>query len=131
MAKKKLLVKVLFDTNVIFNGTAHHLLKNEVFQLIKTYSSLSDINISWNIPEPVLKERIFQMSKRGNELLPNVQKLETLLGHKLNITKEIIDNRIQATVTSQVHELQLNIVPVNIGKVNWEGLIHDSIFRIP
>ena len=76
--KKKLKLKVIFDTNVVYTGSASDLLRNEIVELINNHKSLTDIEIEWYIPETVVKERIFQMNKKGNELLPHIQKLEKL-----------------------------------------------------
>ena len=55
MAKKnKLKLKVIFDTNVIFTGSASDLLRNEIVELINSHKSLSDIEIEWYIPETVI-----------------------------------------------------------------------------
>ncbi len=127
--KKKLKLKVIFDTNVVYTGSASDLLRNEIVELINNHKSLTDIEIEWYIPETVVKERIFQMNKKGNELLPHIQKLEKLLGHNLNITKEIIEDRILETVKKQLISLQIETIKIDIAKVDWELIIHNSLNR--
>lgn len=127
--KKKLKLKVIFDTNVVYTGSASDLLRNEIVELINNHKSLSDIEIEWFIPETVVKERIFQMNKRGNELLPSIQKLEKLLGHNLNITKEIIEGRILETVKKQLTSLNIEIIKIDVAKVDWESIINNSLNR--
>ncbi len=131
MAKRrKLKLKVVFDTNVIYTGSASDLLRNEIVNLIASHNSLADIEIDWYIPETVIKERIFQMTKKGNELLPSIQKLEKLLGHNLNITKEIVENRIAETVNKQLSTQNIKVVKINTSKVDWESIIHNSLNRL-
>ena len=130
MAIKKLKLKVIFDTNVVYTGSASDLLRNEIVELINNHKSLSDIEIDWLIPETVIKERIFQMNKRGNELLPAIQKLEKLLGHNLNITKEIIQERILETVRKQLISHEIKTVKIDTNKVDWENIINNSLNRL-
>lgn len=131
VAKKKITLKVLFDTNVIFTGSASDLLRKEITDLITSHSSLSDISIEWYLPQTVLQERLFQMRKRGLELLPSIQKLERLLGHNLNITEEIIENRIQDTINKQIENIKLKIFNLQIEKIDWPKIIHNSLNRLP
>ncbi len=129
--KKKLTLKVIFDTNVIYTGSANDLLRNNIIDLLKNHSSLSDIEIIWYIPEIVLKERIFQMNKKGSDLLPSIQKLEKLLGHNLNINEEIIKNRINETVNNQIEDNSIQTIILDTTKVNWDSIIHNSLNRLP
>lgn len=129
--KKKILLKVLFDTNVIYTGSASDLLKKEISDLINNHSTLSDIEIEWLLPEIVLKERIFQMTKKGGELLPSISKLEKLLGHNLNINSEIISFRINESIKAQLNNYKLKTIVTDIKKIDWESLIHNAVNRIP
>ncbi len=130
MAIKKLKLKVIFDTNVVYTGSASDLLRNEIVELINNHKSLSDIEIEWLLPETVIKERIFQMNKRGIELLPAIQKLEKLLGHNLNITKEIIQERILETVRKQLISYEIKTLKIDTNKVDWENIINNSLNRL-
>lgn len=129
--KKKITLKILFDTNVIFTGSASDLLRKEIFEIINNHSTLSDINIEWYLPKTVLQERVFQMRKRGFELLPSIQKLERLLGHNLNITEEIIENRIQETIKKQIENIGLKIYELKLDEIEWHKIIHNSLNRLP
>jgi len=127
--KKKLKLKVIFDTNVVYTGSASDLLRNEIVELINKHKTLNDIEIEWYIPDTVVKERIFQMNKKGNELLPSIQKLEKLLGHNLNITKEIIEERILGVVKKQLVSLGIETIKIDVTKVDWELIINNSLNR--
>jgi hypothetical protein len=132
MAKKqKITLKILFDTNVIFTGSASDLLRKEIFEIIKSHNSVSDINVEWYLPKIVLDERLFQMKKKGNELLPSIQKLERILGHNLNITEEIIETRILATIKKQIDDLNLKIFELELNKIDWKKIINGSVNRLP
>lgn len=124
-------LKVVFDTNVLWTGSASDLLKHEVNELIKNNSSHPDLKISWYLPEIVRHERQYQMLKAGLELLPSIQKLERVLGHKLNITEQIIENRIQETVNRHIHEIGLELLQVNPAKVDWNKMMLNSAYRLP
>jgi hypothetical protein len=129
MKKKKLILKVLFDTNIIYTGSASDLLRKGISDLIKSHDGHHDITIGWYLPEIVLKERLFQMNKKGSELLVPIQKLEKLLGHNLNITKEIIGSRIDETIKKQLQENGIEVVKIDTNKVDWENLINNAVSR--
>jgi hypothetical protein len=129
--RKILQLKVVFDTNVLFNGSTSDLLTREVIELIEKYSAPSDIKISWYLPEVVLNERRFQMRKKGSELLPSLEKLEKLLGHNLGITKEIIESRIDDVIHRAIHQYNLKTENIDIQLVDWNEIIRCSVFRLP
>lgn len=131
MAKKKLNLKVVFDTNAIFTGSASDLFKKEIGEIIESHSKLNDIEIDWYLPEVVIKERIFQMTKKGNEFLPAVQKLEKLFGHGLNINKELIDLRVKEAVKKQTDKYNVKTILMDVNKVKWDKIIHSALFRHP
>ena len=123
--------KVVFDTSVLYTGSASDFLKPEVVELIASNSQHSDLSISWYIPEIVMHERQFQMQGRGFELLPPVQKLERLLGHNLNITEDIIRARVREVIERQRTEIGLSIIPLRIADVDWNRVMLDAAYRRP
>ena len=66
---KKTTIKVVFDTNAIYNGHADYLLSLEVSKLIELNSNHTDIAIEWCLPEIVKLERQYQMSGKAVEFL--------------------------------------------------------------
>jgi len=128
---KKLNLKILFDTNIIYNHSSSEVLSKEMAELIEKHSKPSDIEISWHIPETVLNERRFQMRKRALELFPSLEKLEKLLGHNLAITPEIIESRIEDAINRNISAYNLKVQKILPEKVNWENLIHSACFRLP
>lgn len=130
-AKKQLELKIVFDTNVIFTGSASDLFKKELIEFFAKYSTLSDIKITWLIPDVVIDERRYQMKKKGFEIIPSIKKLEKIIGHNLAITEEIIETRINETIEKQVSLYNVNPISIDVTKVNWETIIHNSCFRKP
>lgn len=122
-------LKVVFDSNVLYTGTASDLFNQSVGQLITESSRHQDIALSWYLPEIVVLERTYQMMRRGLELLPSIQKLEQLLGHNLNITGEIIERRVNETVQKQLTQYGITVAKLAVNKVNWDRLIQNSAFR--
>src|SRR5437763_16251597 len=95
-------LKVVFDTNVLWPGSASDLLKQEVTELIANNSKHADLTISWYLPDIVRHERQFQMLTQSFELLPSLRKLERLLGHNLNITEQIIERSVNDAIENHI-----------------------------
>ncbi len=122
-------LKVIFDTNVIYTGSSSDLFKEDIVEIITTYSNLVDLEIKWYLPETVIGERRFQMNKKGKELLPPIIKLEKLLGHNLNITEEIISSRIDEAIEKQIKKNNILEIKIDPLKINWNQVINNSIYR--
>ena len=133
MTKKKTIPQLLvvFDTNVLFTKVASDLLRQEVRSLIEENSSHVDFNIKWFLPDVVLDERRYQMQKKAFDLLPSLEKLETLLGHKLNITKDILVQRVEKAIQGNISDLNINVTPFNPSSIDWHSLIKRAVFRKP
>lgn len=127
--RKKPELKVVFDSNVLYTGTASDLINPSVAQLITESSHQQDINLSWYLPEIVVLEWKYQMIRKGLELLPSVQKLEQLLGHNLNITAEIIESRVHEAVQKQLVQYNITVSKLAVEKVDWNRVIYNSAFR--
>ncbi len=130
-SKKMLHIKIVLDTNVIFNGSSSDLLTKEIAELIDKYSNPTDIKITWHLPEIVISERRFQMRKKGLELLPALQKLEKLLGHNLAISKEIIESRIDEAISKNLIKHRIETETLDIEKVKWNEIIQSACYRLP
>lgn len=133
MAKKKQVpeLKVLFDTNALFTQMASDLVKPDVVALIADHSAYPDHKISWFIPAIVRHERQYQMVKAAMQLLPSLTKLEKLLGHNLAITESILKQRVAETIERQLIELSLSVVELDPGKIDWNRLMLDAVYRRP
>jgi hypothetical protein len=124
-------LKVVFDTNVLWTGSASDLLQLEVAELIRNNAGHTDLTLTWYLPEIVRHERQFQMRKKAVELLSPILKLERLLGHNLNITEEIVEQRVNAVIEQQILELGISIISLDETKVDWKAMMLDSAYRRP
>lgn len=123
-------LRVAFDTNVLFTGSASDLVRQEAANLIGQ-SSFPDLSIQWYLPEVVRLERQHQMQKAALELLGPVARVEKLLGHNLNITEEILVERVERVVTQRQKDIGLITLKPDYASLDWERLVHDSAFRRP
>ena len=71
------------------------------------------------------------MIKKGLEYLPYIQKMERLLGHNLNITEDIIVDRVNDAVAKQISLFNLKVVSIDVNRVDWNEVIRNSAFRKP
>ena len=124
-------LNIVFDTNVLHSQAAHYLLRSEVQDLIKQNSGHVDLSIRWLLPEVVINERRYQMQRRALDLLPNMEKLEALLGHKLGITPNILEQRVSEAITQQIGELGMEVLELDTSSVEWKEIIKSAVFRKP
>lgn len=122
-------LKVIFDTSALFTGSASDFLRKEVTDLISHTSNLPDLTIRWIVPEVVRHERQFQMQEAASGMLPTIERLERLLGHNLNITKEILNARVKDAVDRQIQEHGIAVQPLNSTGVDWPRVILDASYR--
>ena len=106
--KKPRELKVVFDTSVLYTGSASDLLNNDSVTIIQNNSDHDDLKIEWYLPEVVIHERKYQMRAQGIKFIPPVKKLERLLGHNLNITEDVIKSRIEKVVEEQISILHIH-----------------------
>lgn len=123
-------LRVVFDTNALFTGSASDLMKADVAALIQG-SVYPDLKISWYLPDVVRYERQFQMQTKALELLPAINKMERLLGHGLNINKEIVLEQVEKAVSKSQQALGLETLPLDAGRVDWNRLVSDAAYRRP
>src|SRR5204862_86291 len=90
-----------------------------------------DIQIRWYLPHVVRCEREFQMRENGVALLPAVQKIERVLGHNLNITESVIVSQIEQLISKQLGDVGIEVLKLDIDKVDWSRVIDDSVYRLP
>ena len=124
-------LKVVFDTSVLFTQVASDLVKSEVGDIIAKNAHHNDLTIQWYLPEVVLDERRYQMESKAFEFLPSIGKLEKLLGHNLNITKDILVNRVDGAIKRQLAELGISSLPIDTSVIDWHALIKRSVNRHP
>jgi hypothetical protein len=123
-------LKIVLDTNALYNGSANYFLKREVADLIKSQSA-PDLTMKWIVPEIVRHERQFQMTGRALEMLPTIERLERLLGHNLNITKDILEARVREAVDKHVADFGVIVHSLDLPHVDWQRLMMDAAYRRP
>ena len=129
--KTKRKLKVLFDTSILFTQVAYDLTRPDVQQLIEKHSSHPDLALSWYLPRVVVGERQYQMQQRALALLPNLEKLQRLLGHKLNITPDILATRVEAAINDQIEKMSISVLDLDTNAVDWPTVIARAVRREP
>lgn len=122
---------VLFDTNVLYTQIASDLVRADIKRVIKENSSHPDLSIKWFLPEIVVEERRYQMLERAKDLLPNMQKLERLLGHNFGIGEDTLELHVGNAINRDVEEFKFEIFKLNASDVDWNNIISRSARRMP
>lgn len=129
--KAKPQLKIVFDTNVLFTKTASALLTDNVKSFIDENTRHSDLSIKWYLSDIVVGERRFQMQKEAYIFLPQIKKLERLLDHNLNITQDILTDRVNKTINKQMSSLGISELSLDTNSIDWKKLITRAIDRLP
>lgn len=132
MAKKRIpKLIVVFDTNVLFTQIASDLVRNDVQRIVSENSAHPDLKISWYLPEVVIGERKYQMLEKAKELLPNMQKLERLLGHNLGVGEDTLELHVDKAIRNSIDQYKFLTASLDTSAVDWSNLIYRSISRDP
>ena len=132
MAKlRNLELRVVLDTNPLYTASASYLIRKEVTDLIAQHKNVPGLRVTWHLPSVVRDERHFQMRTEAHKFLDAIGKLERLLGHNLNITRDILDTRVREAIDRQVGEHGLTVITFDPTSVDWERLVADAAFRRP
>lgn len=132
MAKKRIQkLIVIFDTNVLYTQVASDLIRNDAQRIIEGNSSHVDLEIEWYLPEVVIGERKYQMLGKANELLPNMQKLERLLGHKFGVGEDTLELHVDKAINNSIEKHKLRKIGINVSQIDWNNLIERSVKRLP
>lgn len=124
-------LNVIFETSVLHTEVVHELVRAEVKHVIENNSKHPDLSIYWYIPEAVIGERKYQMEQKAFGLLPSIEKLEKLLGHTMNITKDLLVLHVNEAIKEQLGELGISTLDLDTNKIDWEELINRAICRHP
>lgn len=122
---------VFFDTNVLFTQVASDLVKNDVRKIIEENSNHVDLDVSWRLPAVVVEERRFQMLSKGRDLLPNLQKLEKLLGHSFGVGDDTLELHVENAISKSLKDLGIEVVDANTDEVDWKDIISRATSRRP
>ncbi|MHB8392609.1 MAG: PIN domain-containing protein, partial [Acidobacteriaceae bacterium] len=124
-------LKVVFDTSVLYTQVAYDFARKEIAQLIGANSKHPDLTIQWLVPKVVVDERRHQMRLKALDLFPSIEKLEKLLGHNLNITQDILFERIDHAIQNQLGKLSISEILLDTTTVDWNALIQRAVNRQP
>jgi hypothetical protein len=124
-------LKVVFDTNALFTEAAHFLVSKDVRDLVGSNSGHQDVKISWHLPEIVAFERTYQMREKALSLLPQIERVEKLLKHNLNITEQLLCSQVDQRVRDEAATLGFEISKLDPSKVDWPEVWRRAAFRLP
>lgn len=122
---------VFFDTNVLFTQVASDLVPPDVKTIVMENSDHVDLEISWILPNVVIEERKYQMLSKARDLLPNLQKLEKLIGHAFGVEDDTLNLHIDAAIQKTIEDLKIKVVDIDVDRVDWSDLIARSTTRRP
>lgn len=132
MAKKRIQkLIVIFDTSVLFTQVASDLIRNDTQKIIESNSDHVDLEIEWYLPEVVIGERKHQMLGKAKELLPNMKKLERLIGHKFGVGEDTLELHVDKSINNSMEKHRLKRININANEVDWLDLIERSVKRLP
>ena len=129
--KSRRRLNVVFETSVLHTEVVHELVRAEVKHVIENNSKHPDLSIYWYIPETVIGERRYQMEQKAFGLLPWIEKVEKLLGHTMNITKDFLVLHVNEAIKKQLGELGVSTLDLDTSMIDWKGLINRAICRHP
>ena len=58
----------VFDTNALWTQNPGDLINADMRTLVTSNSAHADLKISWHLPEPVVRERHYQMKGKGRRI---------------------------------------------------------------
>jgi PIN domain len=124
-------LKVIFDTNILITENVAELVRKELIVFIGANAGHLDLQITWYLPEIVINERQYQMQEAARQLLPAISKIEKLLGHNLNITEAIVDERVRSVIDNSLATQGFTRLGFNSAVVDWQTLVSNAAFRKP
>jgi hypothetical protein len=122
-------IHVIFETSCLFVDAADKLISTEISEFVLAANEGIDLTVHWYIPQLVREERKYQMRLRAERLLPQLAKVETLLGHNLGITKEILINKVDDVIEREVQRHALVVRELDPRVVDWQALIQRAVNR--
>ena len=121
----------MLETSCLFTEAADKLIKEELSEFILSTVDRAEFNVTWHLPDMVRAERKHQMLIRAERLIPQLEKVESLLGHKFGISKETLDDRVEVVISRETTRHNLQLRSLDVSKVDWNDLISRSVQRRP
>lgn len=133
MAKKRNspAIHVVLDTNCLYTDAAEHLLSLATKKTIQSTNDMQDIKVIWHLPTTVRAERKTQMHRKALQLLPNVKKMERLLGISLVADENFLIDRVETAIARQISELNVQEISLDHLKIEWKHIIECAELRVP
>jgi hypothetical protein len=123
-------LRAVLDSSVLHNDSATDLVRHDVATLIKE-STFPDLELQWYLPETVRHERQYRMRESALRLLPNIEKVERLLGHNLAINEETLLDGVEKIICQRHDELGLIKLALDYSQVDWNSVALDAAYRRP
>ena len=124
-------LRVVFDTNPLYTQAPSDLVNADARKLIQDNSAHPDLQITWIIPDIVVSERHYQMQEQAEGLLPAFQKINALLGIGISLAPDGLSPKIATVIDSEIVALKMQRLPLDPARVDWQGILRDSAFRLP
>lgn len=124
-------IYVVLDSNALFTDAADKLLSLEISKFITDDTKALGLDIRWCIPSCVKEERRHQMLERGMGLLIPLSKLESLLGHSLAMSPDILSSRVDDAIRRQMDAHGLFEISLDISNANWISIIQSAFSKQP
>lgn len=121
----------MFDTNVLYTKVASDLVRHDAKRIVQENSNHSDLKIEWYIPDVVIQERKYQMMVKAKELLPAMENLEKLLGHKFGVGEDTLELHVDKAIENSITECGFQIANIDTNNIDWNDLISRSVKRNP
>jgi hypothetical protein len=88
-----------------------------------------DLDVHWYLPWIVKAERKYQMAEKAYRYLPQLEKLEKLLGHQLGITSDTLSARVDEAIKKNIDRHGMKEVGLTPSLVDWQRMIERSVSR--
>lgn len=126
---KKIKLKVIFDTSIIYSLSETHLLNIKTQDFIKKFNKLEHFELEFILPKMVVDERKFQMIKESKKLKASSKKLESLTNVKITLTDESISDFVSTNISNQIKNKSIKIAKPNLSKIEWKSIVNSSANR--
>ena len=124
-------VHIVLETSCLFTEAADKLVREELSAFILSTLENKEFNVTWHLPDIARAERKHQMTLRAQRFIPQLAKVENLLGYSFGISKETLDERVEAAIAREIQRHKLQVRKLDVSKVDWEDLISRSVQRLP
>jgi hypothetical protein len=129
--KQKLDLRILIDTSVLFSKSIYSPINYELQKLIEDCKKLTELRVTWYIPDVVIDERKYQIKNQVKELLQATTKLYRFLGRNLDVNLNTITEQIDKNFENYLINNNLTVHKLNVVDVDWNNLIKCSTDRLP